>query len=133
LALPNPVRKWLRFALDDLKIARAIESMGTSYWRGCAYHSQQAVEKAIKGYLTFKQIRFSKTHDIATLVETVKTVDPELAKLLSRAKRLTKFAIEYRYPDAANRPMTKAKAKSARALPDEIYELISARLQQNQS
>jgi HEPN domain-containing protein len=132
LALPNHVRKWLRFALDDLKIARAIESMGSSYWRGCAYHSQQAVEKAIKGYLTLRQVRFSKTHDIATLTDTVKTVDPQLAKLLGRAKRLTKFAIEFRYPDAANRPMTRAKAKSALALAEEVYEAISVRMRESQ-
>lgn len=113
MALPNPVRKWLRYALDDLKVARAIEGMGSSYWRGCAYHSQQVVEKAIKGYLIFRQIRFSKTHDLALLTESVKSVDPELSKLLIKAKKLTKFAIEYRYPDAANRPMTRAKAKTA--------------------
>ena len=128
MALPSNVRQWLRYALDDLKIARTIGDMGSSYWRGSAYHSQQAVEKAIKGCLTFHKVRFAKTHDILILVNTLKTVDPALAQKLTRAKRLTKFAIEYRYPDAAEHPMTKAKAHSALRLAQECYEAISDRL-----
>lgn len=128
MVLPNSVRRWLRYALDDLKIARAIESMGSSFWRGSAYHSQQSVEKAIKGFLAFHQVRFSKTHDILTLLQSIEGVDPQLAKKLSGAKRLTKFAIEYRYPDAADHPMTRAKAKSALLLAEKSYELIAARL-----
>lgn len=130
MVLSNPVRKWLRFALDDLKIARAIGTMGSSYWRGSAYHSQQAVEKALKGYLTFHKVRFTKTHDILVLVSAVKTVDVSLAKKLSRAEKLTKFAIEYRYPDAAERPMTQAKATAALRLAEDCYELISASLRE---
>lgn len=128
MALPNPVRRWLRYALDDLKIARAIESMGSSYWRGCAYHSQQAIEKAMKGYLTFHQVRFSKTHNITTLLESISTIEPKLAKKLSGTKRLTKYAIEYRYPDAADRPMTRAKARSALKLSEDGYETIAQAL-----
>jgi HEPN domain-containing protein len=86
------------------------------------------VEKTLKGYLTYRQVRFSKTHDIATLLEVVQTVDPELAKQLIPAKRLTKYAIEYRYPDAANRPMTHAKAKSALVVANKVFEVISAKL-----
>lgn len=75
LALSSTVRKWLRYALDDLKVARAIGSMGSSYWRACAYHSQQAVEKALKGYLTAHKIRFAKTHDILVLLNAVTTIE----------------------------------------------------------
>ena len=131
MALPNPVRRWLRYALDDLKVARAIEDMGSSYWRGCAYHSQQAIEKALKGYLAFHQVRFTKTHDIATLLDAVAGVDPKLAKKLATTKRLTKFAIEYRYPDAADKSMTRAKARSALSLAESGYEMIASTLRRS--
>jgi HEPN domain-containing protein len=128
LTLSNPVRRWLRYALDDLKVARAIESMGSSYWRGCAYHSQQCIEKALKAYLTCHQFRFSKTHDIATLLEGVATINTQLSEKLNSTRKLTKFAIEYRYPDAANHPMTRAKAKSALKLAEDGYEILVAEL-----
>lgn len=125
MALPNPVRKWLRYALDDLKVARALEPMGSSYWRACAYHSQQAAEKALKGYLAFHQIRFKKTHDVAELLVALESVDAKLAKKLAPAKKLTKYAIEYRYPDAANRLMTRAKARAAKLSAESLYNAIA--------
>ena len=128
MALSSPARKWLRYALDDLKVVRALENLGPSYLRACAYHSQQAVEKALKGYLTHHRIRFPKSHNIAVLLELVAEADPKLAKKLSVAKRLTKYAIEYRYPDAASKPMNRAKARAASAVATKVYELLATEL-----
>jgi HEPN domain-containing protein len=118
----------LRYALDDLKVARSIETLGSSHWRACAYHSQQVVEKALKGYLAHHQVRFPKTHNISELIELVAGTNSVLAKKLTPARRLTKFAIEYRYPDAASRPMTRAKARSATKVAEKAYEAVSATL-----
>ena len=130
MALSSPVRKWLRYALDDLKVVRALEGLGPSYWRACAYHSQQAVEKVLKGFLAHHRVRFPKSHNIAVLLDLVAEVNPKLAKKLMPARRLTKYAIEYRYPDAASKSMTRAKARSAAALATKTYEVLAAELRQ---
>lgn len=82
-------------------MARALEPLGASHRRACVYHCQQSAEKAIKGYLTQYQKRFPKTHNIAELVDIISLVEPIIARKLHGAKRLTKYAIEYRYRPTA--------------------------------
>lgn len=106
----------------------AIKDLGPLYLRACAYHAQQSVEKAIKAYLTHHQVRFPKTHDIEDLVDLVAKVDPKLAKKLRAGERLTKYAIEYRYPSAAKNAMTKAKTRSAVRLAERVYKLVATDL-----
>jgi HEPN domain-containing protein len=130
LTLSKSARKWFRYALEDLKVARALEPLGASHRRACVYHCQQSAEKAIKGYLTQHQKRFPKTHNIAELVDIISLVEPIIARKLHGAKRLTKYAIEYRYPGAASRPLTRAQAKSAINSVNTIYDLITHHLQQ---
>lgn len=107
---------------------RAIEPLGSAYWRACAYHAQQSAEKAVKAYLIHHQIRFPKIHDIDKLAQLIEEIDPQLAKDIAAAKRLTKYAIEYRYPSVAKNPMTKAKIRSAARLAERVYERIAAAL-----
>lgn len=128
MALSSTVRKWLRYALDDLKVSRSLADLDSSHLRASAYHSQQAVEKALKGYLAHHQVRFPKTHNIAELLDFVLAIDSSLAKTLSGTKRLTKFAVEYRYPGAASRPMNRTKARSAVATANKAFNSISANL-----
>lgn len=73
----------------------------SKYLRIVPYHCQQAVEKSLKGYLSYKKIKFEKNHDIASLTKLALPLDPELEKLLEEASVLNAFAIQFRYPDAA--------------------------------
>jgi HEPN domain-containing protein len=102
--------------------------MPASHLRACAYHAQQAVEKAMKCYLAHHKVRFPKTHIIKDLLKLIDSVDPALAKKMAKASRLTKYAIEYRYPDAATKRMTREKARSAARLSEQVYQLIATDL-----
>ena len=53
------------------------------------FHCQQAAEKALKGFLTFHQRPFGKTHDLRELGKTCLIVEPTLAPLIERAVPLT--------------------------------------------
>jgi HEPN domain-containing protein len=46
-------RAWLVRALDDLGTARDLLSLPTHRVRGVLFHSQQAAEKALKGFLSW--------------------------------------------------------------------------------
>lgn len=86
-------------------------SRSPSGWRRAATHTpsreavgfdcQQAVEKYIKALLTYYQIEFPKTHDLAKLLGLLGSVDPETAQALSRTNWLTPFGVDVRYPDDA--------------------------------
>lgn len=68
-------------------------------------------------------MRIQKTHDIEVLLKEVSKINPNLARKLSKAKPLTKYAVTYRYPDAERKPLTMAKAKTAIKVAEIVFEL----------
>ena len=64
------------------------------------FHAQQAAEKYLKGFLSFHQIIFPKIHDLESLVELCKQVDPDFDELIDIAAELSGFSVEIRYPDS---------------------------------
>lgn len=89
---------WFAKAQDDLRAARALLGFDSEHFEAIVFHCQQAAEKAIKGYLTHHKVRFSKTHDIAKLLEAVAIVDKDLSLKFKKAEVLTKYAVAYRVP-----------------------------------
>jgi len=66
------------------------------------FHAQQAVEKALKGFLVSRQyFNFPKSHDLGYLLDIAETFESDLA-CLSNIVELSPFAVEARYPDAMN-------------------------------
>ncbi len=94
------VQKWLMFAEGNLKTAEdEFHSSNPVLFTVC-FHAQQAVEKYLKAYLIICDHPIRKTHDITELIEICKTYDPEFEFLYElRANRLTRYAVEIRYPD----------------------------------
>ena len=77
---------WFAKAQDDLRVAQALLDFQSEHYEAVVFHCQQAAEKAIKGYLTNHKVRFSKTHDIAKLLESVATVDKDLSLKFKKAE-----------------------------------------------
>lgn len=117
------VLQWLKYARTDLNLAKASLELSSTYKAVSAFHSQQCAEKAIKAYLTFKKVRFPKTHDLELLVKEIDKIDPVLAKKIVKAKTLTNYAVTYRYPDAERKPLTIAKSKAATKLAEHVLDL----------
>jgi len=116
-------RQWITRADDDLRLAELI--MGDSepvYW-AAAFHAQQCAEKALKGLLTFNDVRAGKTHDIDNLLQLGLSVLPELEEIKEQAKALTTYAVDSRYPvpqgDVSSNEATEA-IETARS----IYEFV---------
>jgi len=63
------------------------------------FHAQQAVEKALKGYLIDKQIEFPKTHDLRYLLQLARKHDDAFTSLKDIAS-MNAYAIETRYPES---------------------------------
>ncbi len=62
------------------------------------YHSQQAAEKALKGFLVANGTSYPLSHDIGKLLDLCAKIDSDLDAALSPAVDLTQFAIRFRYP-----------------------------------
>ena len=62
------------------------------------YDAQQAAEKALKSLCILHEIVFFRTHDIAYLIELLEKKNVEIPGVVQKAKALTGYAVEARYP-----------------------------------
>lgn len=92
-----------------------------------AYHCQQAAEKALKGFLSWHDVPFGKTHDIAAIGGLCVTTDMTLESLCLRAARLSIFAWAFRYPGDTEEP-ERDDVEEAIGLAREVFEGMLSRL-----
>lgn len=98
------VRAWLQKVHNDLRGAEIDLAADPPLIEDALFHCQQAVEKALKGFLTAHEQIFRKTHDLDELGRACAAIDPTLLPLVGSAQDLTVFAWEYRYPGATEVP-----------------------------
>ena len=94
----NEICQWLQKANHDLLSAERLLRGDPPLLDTTVYHCQQASEKALKAYLTFKDIPFEKVHDLTVLVEQCKEIDSTFGQLEDIAETLTPYATAFRYP-----------------------------------
>ncbi len=92
------ITAWLTKAARDLRAAEYLAASEEPLLDVVVYHCQQAVEKALKGYLTAQSSPFAKTHSLVALLAQAEVFDAELDGLRDHAEELTPYATRYRYP-----------------------------------
>ena len=65
--MKDETKEWLEIAESDRQMADA--GMRRKLFAQAIYHSQQSVEKLLKGILTERGISFPKTHDLVELAD----------------------------------------------------------------
>ncbi|MDQ6975481.1 MAG: HEPN domain-containing protein [Mariprofundaceae bacterium] len=95
------VRAWRKKSDQDLKACGQLLQADEPLVEIIAFHAQQAVEKALKGFLLNRGAGFPKTHDLGRLLDLVEIFEPELADL-EEIINLTPYAIEARYPESTD-------------------------------
>lgn len=120
-------RAWLSKAARDLRAAEVLLASNPPLLGEVAFHCQQAAEKTLKGFLTWHDTPFGKTHDLAVVGGLCVGIDQGLEAHCRRAERLTVFAWAFRYPGDPEEP-TRGDAESALDLARETLEAILSRL-----
>jgi len=115
---------WLIKASHDLAAAKIIVLSIPEYHDVIAFHCQQAIEKALKGYLVFLEIEFKPVHDLGYLINLVSTKDDAFDLLYDDVDRISRFAVQIRYPDTII-TLTPDQVRDAIAVADRIYDLVS--------
>lgn len=94
--MKRPHDNWFYLAGDDLAFAK--DGLKNGFYSHVCALSQQAVEKAMKGYLVFEGKDYPKTHGLMLLWELmgVSWLDDFIGSL----KRLSEYYVPLRYPDA---------------------------------
>lgn len=89
----NVVNAWLKKAENDLRTAEYIMTMDDPPYDTVCFHAQQCAEKYIKGFLTFHEIDFPKTHSIEDLVLLCEDIAPSLESELGDVEVLSSYAM----------------------------------------
>jgi HEPN domain-containing protein len=86
------VRQWLERASADLRAAKILAT-DTSLTSEVCFHGQQAVEKALKAYLTFAGIEFEYVHSIVYLLDLSAEGEGGFEQFRPSADALTQHAV----------------------------------------
>jgi HEPN domain-containing protein len=63
------------------------------------FHAQQAIEKTLKAVLTNSAIYYGRTHSLGVLLDLLRTNDLSFPEEFEEVRRLTPFAVDFRYED----------------------------------
>jgi len=121
------VRSWFVKGDEVFRSARAGLAAVPPITGDAAFHAQQAVEKAMKGFLTWHDRRFRKTHNLVELGQACAAVEPALGPLLARSAPLTDYVWRFRYPGDADPPLV-PEAEAALVLARKAYDGLLKRL-----
>lgn len=129
--LAAAVRAWLTKSAHDLKNSEhtlLLPDPECPLDTVC-FHAQQCVEKSLKAYLTARQIRFEKTHDLGQLLYLCKA-DTGLVRELEGVQGLTHYAVELRYVEAVAEEPNRSEAERAVALARKANKTVRKRLKE---
>jgi HEPN domain-containing protein len=103
-ARAKEVAAWLSRAELDLRAAEVDLGAEPPLLADAAFHCQQAVEKALKAFLTHHDHAFRQTHDIGELALACLEHQPSLEALLRESAPFTEYAWRFRYPGEVFEP-----------------------------
>lgn len=122
-------QEWIKKAENDLKAAAAIwnyyEKPPTDM---VCYHCHQVVEKALKGYLLFREGTLPKIHDLVALLNHCLQKDISLEFLKQNIAILNQYYIETKYPLDEPIEYSKDEAKEALNKASFVFEAIKKKI-----
>ena len=91
-------KRWLRQAVYDVETVRILLSAGR--YSAVCFMSHQAAEKSLKALAYYRGDRFVIGHSLLDLFTQLRETYPQLEVHLKTLKRLERYYISTRYPDA---------------------------------
>jgi HEPN domain-containing protein len=107
----DETKQWLQIATEDLKSAEVLSQASPPLLKQALFSCQQTVEKALKAFLVFNERPFGKIHDLDALGKLCTAIDPSLSDFVLPVRRLTRYAVEFRYPGELEQPTIEEAVK----------------------
>lgn len=114
----NNINEWIEKAEGDFQTVVDLRNKKRKIQQYIiAFHCQQCIEKYLKALLTYHKIEFPKQHDLEELLSLLLLKDGLIAPIQSELKKLTPYAVQFRYPgdDVSSVEVTQA-VKSTKKL-----------------
>ena len=129
---PNDPFEWLNRAKSNLERAKSDSRLTGVYLEDLCFDAQQAAEKSIKSVLIHLGIEFPYVHDITDLLTILEGKGHSISGEIREAGRLTRFAVETRYPGLSE-PVTQDEYKKAIAIADIVVRWAEEILKRNRN
>ena len=120
---------WLDCAQKDIQSARLLINYGGSP-AAAAFHCQQAIEKALKGYMLFKTHRHIDGHNLTYLCRQAIKLDDSFREYLDESAYLNRYYIETRYPADVPVRFTEGQINHVLNMAESMFRHISALIMQ---
>ena len=115
--------KWLDKALCDLQTARILLT-----WDGdpcnTAFHCQQAIEKALKGFLLYRTGRHFDGHNLTYLCRQAAMLELFFEDYLEKSAALNNLYIETRYPTDLPLDISEREVRSYLTMAEDMFAAI---------
>jgi len=119
--------EWFKKAGHDLEDAvRLLHNDG--YADTICFLSQQAVEKALKGYLVYCRINPRAIHQLEDLARDCAKINKDFLKILEDCFILTRYYIETRYPPVMPIEYKREEAQKAVKTAEKIMEFVKEKI-----
>jgi len=122
---PDDPRAWPSRARSNL--ARAGESSDDVFFEDLCFDAQQAAEKALKALCMHRSLEFPYVHDLSTLITLLQQEGETIPEEVQEAGRLTRYAVETRYPGLAE-PVTEDEHEKAVTLAEQTVRWVEQRI-----
>jgi HEPN domain-containing protein len=119
--------EWFQRGDHDLETAQLLyEEQG--YTDIIAFHTQQAIEKYLKGYLILKGQRPPRVHELDTLLNLVSRIEPDLyTPYIDLCEKATRYYIEERYPPGPPAEYSREEIKVDLELAWQLVKIIKGK------
>jgi HEPN domain-containing protein len=119
------IQEWLDHSKKDLESAEFLTNMLPEPLEIICFHCQQSVEKALKAYISFLNLRPPRTHDLDELIE--KCNNDEITTLRDATIPLNDYSVMIRYPshEELNQNDKNQAINAANAILKLILNLVS--------
>lgn len=125
--LAGETKAWFTKSAGDLRAARTLLAATPPLIEEAAFHCQQAVEKALKGFLTWHRRPFRKTHNLEEIGRQAIEIAPAIAHVVEEAIPLSEYASKFRYPGGPYEP-TEAEVAEAMATAERTVAAVLAQI-----
>ena len=124
----DKIKEWIKYAGDNLIAAIHFHNtMEFPIYRVVCFSCQQSAEKYLKACQIYFDLEIVKTHDLNFLIDNLLDTDKNLEQFNIKGKRLSRYAVKYRYPDDFE-DLTKANAEDAISIATEIEKYITEKI-----
>lgn len=118
--------EWVEKAEADFATAqRELRARKAPNYDGACFHAQQCAEKYMKARLQEAKIPFEKTHNLVALLDRLLTIEPQWELLRPELRRLTLYAVVFRYPgNSADRELAREALRICRSARSTVRDAL---------